>query len=148
MSPSGARILPFPGSHEAPWFDGSKPHKLPRLIRQVEELFRLCGVDDEQEQKETALRYVSIEVEEQWMALPKYDSGSWTKFKDEIITLYPEMEARYQGTLRRVLELVHKHQGLSFDVGLRVPQFVRAFQAEASKLMGVLSILSNFEAVK
>jgi hypothetical protein len=120
-------ILPFPGSREAPWFDEFKPYEFPRFISPVEDLFNFCRVDDNHKRIETAPKYVSIEVEEQWKALPKYDSGSWTEFKAEVIKSYPEIEARNQGTLRRVRELIHEHQGPSFEVGTRVPQFVRAF---------------------
>jgi hypothetical protein len=142
------QTLPLVGARGAPCFDGSNPRELPRFLRQVEELFRLCNVAADNEKKEAVIKYVSIDIEEQWTALSHYAQGTWAEFKNEILQQYPEIGSVKEGTLSRIEEIIGEYQGLGFEIGSRVPDYVRAFRVEANKLMGTNPVMSNHEAVK
>jgi hypothetical protein len=63
----------------------------------------------------TREREDSIEITEQRMALAKYDSRFWTKFKNDAIESYSKITAKSRGTLSSIQGLVCKYVGLSIS---------------------------------
>jgi hypothetical protein len=150
QAPPHVTVTPMPlaGARGAPCFDGKKVRELPRFMRRVEELFIAVGLTDDQEKKESILKYLDIDIEDQWTVLTKYSTGTWNEWKAEILKQYPELGTVKEGSLSQVDDIVQTFKGLNFGTGNLVPEFVREFRTEVHKLMGNQALLSNHEAVK
>ena len=54
-----------PGSQDAPKFSSGRPKELRRFIRQIEDLWKECGVESDSESKESIGKYANQESEEE-----------------------------------------------------------------------------------
>lgn len=74
----------------APKFTKDEPRSLPRYFEDLEEYFVIAGVTDEQEKKKYAIKYVEVDVAEDWEQLPSYTAPeTYADFKKSVLALYP-----------------------------------------------------------
>lgn len=65
----------------------------------MEDLWKDVCVTDDDDKKESIMKYANQDSEEEWKALESYDEGrSWEEFKKELINNYLEAVAAEQGT--------------------------------------------------
>ncbi len=106
--------MPARGDRSAPTFDHTKPRELKRFFVDIEYLFKAIPAMPEEEKKEHATRYVSIEVADIWETLPEYSdiTKSFDDFKKAIQSLYPASDEDYKYTLADMDILIGNRQRL------------------------------------
>ncbi|KAG6894561.1 hypothetical protein C0993_011227 [Termitomyces sp. T159_Od127] len=103
MEPT-AQCMP-PCSHfSAPKWDKSKSRKLTQYFKELEYLFRDCGITDHIQMKEYTARYITYDTAETWTGLLKFAATtipvgdqvattiSYKNWKEAVICLYPGAE--------------------------------------------------------
>jgi hypothetical protein len=138
-----------PSSRDAPRFSSKRPQELRRFVRQMEDLWREAGIDDDEVKKESLGKYADQESEEEWRSLDNYPKGNtWQDFKDELIENYPEAAEAERGTPARLKQVCRETQGIGIgDLG-SLYTFRRQFLAEAKKLSKEPAAMSNREFVE
>ncbi|KAG6867130.1 hypothetical protein C0993_006475 [Termitomyces sp. T159_Od127] len=103
MEPT-AQCMPLCNHFSVPKWDKSKPRELTQYFKELEYLFRDCGVTDHTQMKEYAGRYVMYNTAETWTGLPEFSATttpvadqapttiSYETWKEAIICLYPGAE--------------------------------------------------------
>ena len=83
--------LPTCRERSAPSFDESQPEELERYFSDLEGLFDLYTVVNEEERKQAALRYLPVRTEHLWKTAATYTdrTRSFAEFRAEIFRLYP-----------------------------------------------------------
>ena len=138
-----------PGTRDAPKFSSSKPRELRRFLRQMEDLWKEAGIEDNEEKKESLGKYADQESEEEWRALDAYAEGCpWDDFKKEILENYPEASAAERGTPARIRQIVKEADGIELGGTTKLYAYRRAFLAEANKLKKPPTVISNRELVE
>ena len=141
-----------PWSRDAPKFKSSKPEELRRFIREMEDLWKECGVTSDHDKKTTIGKYADTDSEEEWQAFDTFDDGySWKEFKEELLENYPEAAAAERGTparLRQICsETIRDGKLVLGDMG-PFYTFRRSFMAEAKKLKRPPAAMANRELVE
>ncbi|KAJ7324037.1 hypothetical protein DFH08DRAFT_817512 [Mycena albidolilacea] len=87
---SAVPSMPARGDRNAPQFDSHKPHELRRYFTDLEFLLNRASVTDNAEKKQHATRFLSVEDQEIWEALPSYSdpAKSYAEFKADALKLY------------------------------------------------------------
>ncbi|KAJ6524684.1 hypothetical protein DFH09DRAFT_1418312 [Mycena vulgaris] len=82
--------MPARGDRNAPTFDAAKPHELRRYFTDLEYLFTRAAVTDNTEKKGHATRFLAVEDQETWEALPTFIdvSKTYEEFKADVLKLY------------------------------------------------------------
>ena len=139
----------LPGNRDAPKFSASKPKELRRFIRQLEDLWKEAGIEDDESKKESLGKYADQESEEEWKALDTYAKGhTWDDFKKEILENYPEASAAERGTPARIRQIVRDAEGIEMGDTTKLYAYRRAFLSEANKLKKPPAVMSNRELVE
>lgn len=94
------KSLPLPHERNAPSFDEKKPQELLRFLDTIELYFRRDGVTDDDEKKNTVVRYTEPHIEAEWKSLPSFSGGTWAEFKDELVQEYPDAADLKRGSMR------------------------------------------------
>jgi hypothetical protein len=139
--------MPSPYAEEAPKFHYDKPEELNRFIRQVEELFKKCGVKTDTDKIKYLGAYADARSEREWEGMSSHAAGNFSDFKTEIIASYPEASEEIRGSLRGLREIMDKYSQISPADLTQLQAFRRAFSAEAKKLQCKPPLLSNLEIV-
>ncbi|KAM6491251.1 hypothetical protein JOM56_013490, partial [Amanita muscaria] len=82
----------LPGRHSpsAPRFDPRRPTELPVYFEELDYLFSLAAIHNDQEKKKLSRRYLAIDDSEYWETIPQYSADySFDLFKQEIFKSYP-----------------------------------------------------------
>jgi hypothetical protein len=141
-----------PGSRDAPRFRSTKPEELRRFIRLMEDLWKDCGVTNDQAKKVSIGKYADQESEEEWTAFDTFEDGhSWLEFKEELLENYPEAAAAERGTPARIREICSEANKVGrLMLGDMVPfyAFRRSFMSEAKKLRKPPAVMANRELVE
>ena len=83
-----------------PKFSLGRPKELPRFIRQIEDLWKECGMESDSEKKESIGKYADQESEEEWGALQAFNEGyTWD-----------ELKRSYWIIIQKHLQLKEEHQ--------------------------------------
>jgi hypothetical protein len=92
MLPDG---MPFRRERTAPALDLSDPLGILRYFSDLEFLFKKHRISDDQDKKEAAVYYPSVQVERAWRCDEAFEdpSASFSDFKGAIIALYPATTA-------------------------------------------------------
>ena len=142
-------VMISPGARDAPKFLARRPEELRRFLRAMEDLWKEAGITDDNEKKESVVKYTDQESEEEWMALEAYEDGrTWEDFKKELLANYPEAAAAERGTPARLRKLCRETQGIRLGDLITLYAFRRSFMAEARKLTKPPSALLNRELVE
>jgi len=138
-----------PAARDAPKFSSDKPQELRRFLRLMEDLWKEASITDDEEKKASLGKYADHESEEEWKAFENYPRGnSWDKFKEELITNYPEAAEAERGTPARIKQVCKDSRGIKLgDLGA-LYAFRRAFMAEAKKLTQAPAAMANRELVE
>ncbi|KAG6880630.1 hypothetical protein C0993_005393, partial [Termitomyces sp. T159_Od127] len=103
MEPT-AQCMPPRNHFSAPKWDEAKPRELTQYFKELEYLFRDCGITDHTQMKEYAARYVTYNTAETWTSLPEFAATtipigdqvaaaiSYKNWKEAVICLYPGAE--------------------------------------------------------
>jgi hypothetical protein len=138
-----------PGTRDAPKFSSQRPHELRRFIRMMEDMWDEAGITNDDVRKETIVKYVDQDSEEEWKALEAFENGySWDEFKKELISNYPEAAAAERGTPARIRQLCAETKGIKLGDTTALYTFRRAFTTEAKKLSKPPAAMSNRELVE
>ena len=86
-------VLPAYGDRTAPTFDPARPRELIRFFENYEDLWDRTGQTDHQLKKRRAARYATPDVAEEWEALGIWSTGTYNKWKSEVLALYPSASA-------------------------------------------------------
>lgn len=144
--------IPQPGTRDAPKFNEDEPTELIRFLERIEDIFEAHPTDfDTEQKKKTALgKYASARTEMEWRAFDTYANGTWAEFKREIIDSYPEALRMERGSISNLQKICDKHGGrLAVDSNDHpgLAALVRAFRAEAKKLLEPPALVSNRDLV-
>ncbi|KAG6881161.1 hypothetical protein C0993_002565, partial [Termitomyces sp. T159_Od127] len=71
MEPTAQRMLPR-NHFSAPKWDKAKPRELTQYFKELEYLFRDCGIADHTQMKEYTARYVTYNTAKTWTSLPEF----------------------------------------------------------------------------
>ncbi|KAG6867238.1 hypothetical protein C0993_005331 [Termitomyces sp. T159_Od127] len=111
MEPTAQRMPPC-NHFSVPKWDESKLRELTQYFKELEYLFRDCGIIDHTQMKEYTARYITYNTAETWIGLPKFAATtildgdqaataiSYKNWKEAVICLYPgaEESTRYTPT--------------------------------------------------
>jgi hypothetical protein len=83
--------LPARGERSAPTFDDSQPEELERYFADLQALFDRHTVNDENERKLAALKYLKFRTESLWKTTDAWtdQTKTYDEFKAEVYSLYP-----------------------------------------------------------
>ena len=76
--PMSTRKMPKPSEKNAPSFDLSKPEELSQFFKRIEDWFSDENISDDDDKKRRIVRYLDLDSEVQWKALP---SSQWEPSK-------------------------------------------------------------------
>lgn len=153
-TPATPEKMPFAGSREAPKFDQEKPGELLRFFKTLEEYFTKNHIVDAQQKKEFAGKYADVVTERDWEGMATYEAPhSWTDFKNEIISLYPEASTLARGSLNALERLCKENSRIGCQDVVELKTLKRKFQGEVNRIMATgigapPAIISNRELVK
>ena len=84
--------LPARRERSAPIFEDSEPAGLERYFSDLETLLVRHAVSSDQERKQAALRYPSVETEHLWKTTAAWvdQTASYSDFKAEVLKFYPD----------------------------------------------------------
>ncbi|KAG6896572.1 hypothetical protein C0993_008247, partial [Termitomyces sp. T159_Od127] len=124
MEPTAQRMPPC-NHFSVPKWDEAKPRELTQYFKELEYLFRDCGITDHTQMKEYMARYVTYNTAETWTGLPKFVAAtipigdqvataiSYENWKEAVIRLYPGMEELMRYTVNELHQLVQDNFDLS-----------------------------------
>jgi hypothetical protein len=83
--------MPTRSDRSAPNFSGNQPEELERYFTDLESLFDLHQVADNQDRKKAAIRYLDIRTESLWKTTEAWidPNKTYDEFRTEIFKLYP-----------------------------------------------------------
>lgn len=148
-SESRTKGMPNRRDNKAPSYDRSRPEELLRYIEDVEKELLRAGVVVDQEKKDWLRHYADQRSADEWTVLETYpsDGGSFTDFKEELVSHYPEATDSLEGSIARLDKLCAKSRPLTIDNLSIVLEFIRGFKFEGRKLLRGKCI-SNREIVQ
>ncbi|KAG6882503.1 hypothetical protein C0993_010300 [Termitomyces sp. T159_Od127] len=115
---STAQHMPPHNHFSVPKWDESKPRELTQYFKELEYLFRDCGITNHTQMKEYMARYVMYNTAETWTGLPGFAATttpigdqvpttiSYENWKEAVICLYPGTEESMCYTIARRLEIL------------------------------------------
>lgn len=141
--------MPSSSKRDSPRFRNDRPEELRRFLSQMEDLFAQNKVTDDNEKMRYLATFAAADVEEEWTALDTYGAGDYEKFKEEVISNYPEAANAEIGTLRGLYNRIKKYKNIEQDDANEYMSYKRAFMAEVTKLnKQKVPIASNREYVQ
>ncbi|KAG6894072.1 hypothetical protein C0993_012406, partial [Termitomyces sp. T159_Od127] len=120
-----AQCMPSCNHFSAPKWDKSKPRELTQYFKELEYLFRDCGITDHTQMKEYVARYITYNTAETWTGLPEFAATtipvgnqaataiSYENWKEAIIRLYSGAEESTRYTVNELHQLVQDNFDLS-----------------------------------
>jgi hypothetical protein len=132
MPPNAPATTPIPmplrNERIAPVFDGSKPRELTRFFEDLEILMTRAQITDQQEMKKQVLRYVDFDTEQIWKTFTEYtdNTSAYQKFKDAILTHYPDASGDFIYSLRDMDQLIGERQ----RIGITTTQDLSAYHLQ------------------
>jgi hypothetical protein len=92
--------LPTRNDVSAPRFDEDSPRGLVSYFEELEYLFERHRISDPAQRKQSAVRYVSVDVRELWQCAVAWDdpTRSYEDFKAEVHAFYPEASIAFRYT--------------------------------------------------
>ncbi|KAG6882775.1 hypothetical protein C0993_009195 [Termitomyces sp. T159_Od127] len=117
MEPT-AQCMPPHNHFSAPKWDVSKPRELTQYFKELEYLFKDCGIIDHTQMKEYMARYITYNTAETWTGLPEFAATttpigdqaataiSYKNWKEAVIHLYPGAKESMHYMIARRLEIL------------------------------------------
>lgn len=119
-----------------PTFDDKEPRALPRYFEDLEDWLASAQIVADEEKKRYAVRYVSIETEDVWRALPNFPANhSYDDWKAEVIALYPGADTSRRYTRPEYEDLVRRWRARGITTIGDWSEFYREASAMSSWLI-------------
>ena len=103
----------------------------------MEDWFAEEGVTDDGEKKKCIVKYLDPEPEAQWKALPKFETGTFTEFKAQVMAAYPKAEEVLKGSVTALKRKIKKLGPVAADDRDDLLALVRIMTAEVVKLKNI-----------
>jgi hypothetical protein len=139
IAPSTCPIaMPLRRDHSAPYFDPRQPRELRSYFADLADHFAQSEIDDDQEKKRYACRYVDIDTEELWESrLERSDRAkSFSDFVQAIYRLYPGAEGQQQWLVADMERLVEERSQMGIRTLGDLGDYYRSFIAITTFLCG------------
>ncbi|KAJ6530500.1 hypothetical protein DFH09DRAFT_1093550 [Mycena vulgaris] len=129
MPQSSLQVMPARGDRNAPQFDSQKPRELLRYFSDLQFLFSRSGVTDSTEKKQHATRFLTVEDQELWEALPEFSDAakSYDEFKAAVLKHYPGTDADRKYSLGDLDALVGEYGRIGIHSKADFAEFYRQF---------------------
>ncbi|KAJ8094312.1 hypothetical protein PM082_006852 [Marasmius tenuissimus] len=141
-----ADITPLPacGERNAPKFDPDYKEQLPTFFDEFQDVASKAGIiSDHPTMKKECLRYVNTETIRFWRSLATFkdDTKTWSEFKTEVLSNYPDAMQSAEVTMDELKKVVEDHSKTGIMSVKSLAKYHRSFSTVASSLMdqGVLS---------
>ncbi|KAG6872911.1 hypothetical protein C0993_001838, partial [Termitomyces sp. T159_Od127] len=156
MEPTAQRMPPR-NHFSAPKWDEAKPRELTQYFKELEYLFRDCGITDHTQMKEYTARYVTYNTAKTWTSLPEFAATtipigdqvaaaiSYENWKEAVIRLYPGVEGSTRYTVNKLHQLVQDNFDLSAYTLGTFSTYYREFQKISRWLLKHGKIHANKE---
>jgi hypothetical protein len=121
--------MPFRCDRSAPRFNPDQPRELRRYFADVAVHFARSEIDDDQERKRYACRYVDIDTEELWESRLEYSdrAKSFSDFVQAIYRLYPGSDGQRQWLVADMERLVEERSRICIRTLGDLGDFYRRF---------------------
>jgi hypothetical protein len=126
--------MPQPGEKNAPYFDVDKPKELSRFFERMEDWFAEEAITADADKKKRIVRYTDVETEDQWKALPKFDNGTYSDFKEQVISCYPKAVDVSKGSVAALKKKIKQIGPVAADERDDLLALIRIMTAEVAKL--------------
>jgi hypothetical protein len=135
--PAMAQPIPMPisGDRHAPTFDPAQPRTLSRYFDNLDELLARAQIITDADRKKYAIRYVTIDVADQWEELDSYTGGSYIQWKAEVFALYPGADSTVRYTRQGLLEYVNHWKTRGFRTIGDWAEFYRNYSTQSKWLI-------------
>jgi hypothetical protein len=141
--------MPKPGEKNAPVFDVDKPEELGRFFDRIEDWFNEDEIESELEKKRLIVKYLDADSEIQWKALSKFETGTFTEFKAQVMASYPAAEGVMKGSVAALKRKIKKIGPVPTDDRDELLTLIRVMKAEIMKLKKITPpIHTNRELVE
>ncbi|KAK0450478.1 uncharacterized protein EV420DRAFT_1482685 [Desarmillaria tabescens] len=106
------RQMPMESSRDAPRLETSDPRAIRKHFRIMEGMFKIyAGVDTDEEKKDWAVHYTSMDIEDQWRAFPTFEAGkTWEDFKEEVLRSYDGAAEDDEDARKGLIKVAHKYK--------------------------------------
>ena len=123
--------MPAKGHPTAPTFDPNDPFAFHGYFLELETLFKRCGVVDDTEKKQWAVRYLQYLTADLWRTLPEYsdETKSYEDFKKALRTLYPGSDDNHKYSMADLDKVVQHHQSVGMANTYDLAAYYRDFFA-------------------
>jgi len=130
--------MPLRRDHSAPRFNPDQPRELCRYFADLAVHFARSEIDDDQERKRYACRYVDIDTEELWESRLEYSdrTKSFTDFTHAIYRLYPGSDGQRQWLVADMEKLVAERSRIGIRTLGDLGDYYRKFIAITTFLHG------------
>ena len=122
------RRMPPRNDSTAPKWDESRPRELNQYFRELEYLLVDCSVNDNNQKKEYATRYLSYDTAETWLGLPKFNNHTYAKWKAAVLHLYSGAGELACYTLQDLKQLINQTFSTSITTLGHFSDYYRDFQ--------------------
>jgi hypothetical protein len=134
--------MPISGDRHAPTFDPVQPRTLSRYFDNLDELLARAQIVTDADRKKYAIRYVTIDVADQWEELDTYTGGSYLQWKAEVFALYPGADSTVRYTRQGLLEYVNHWKSRGFRTIGDWAEFYRNYSTQSKWLINKTIISS------
>ena len=101
--------MPMCTEKAAPSFNPDKPRELIRYLQDLEDHFARCAINDLDERRKWALRYVPLDVADLWEGMPDWAKATnWDALKVVMQKRYPASTDTQRFTYQELLRLVRE----------------------------------------
>ena len=140
--------MPFRRESAAPVLSFANPLDLLRYFDDLEFLFLKHNISDDQEKKQAAVYYPSVEVERDWRYEDAFEdpAASYAQFKARIIALYPETAAALNPSFTDLERLVMDRAWKPILSTAELGKYYREFRKISQSLIGRHQISSGYQA--
>lgn len=136
MAHNNPTPMPLSRDRNAPLFNPSQPRTLARYFDNLEDLFTRAQIIDDADKKRYAIRYVDIEIADQWDALEKFaPPATYAEWKTEVYTLYPGADSAVRYTRQGLLDYVAKSKQRGFRTLGDWAEFYRNYRTQSAWLI-------------
>lgn len=131
----------LPAQHErsAPCFDDTRPEEVERYFSDLEDLFTVHAVANENERKQAAIRYLkAVGTEKLWRSSPAFSSAANTydEFKAEVLRLYPSAGVDRTYSIQDLDRLISERARVGIYSANDIADYFRQFLLISRYLIG------------
>lgn len=126
--------MPKPGDRNAPTFDPDKPEGLVRFFERMDDWFAEENIRNDLDKKRHIVKYLDADSELEWSALSMFTEGTFTEFKDQVMSSYPGAEALMRGSMCALRRRIDGLRSVAIEERRELLCLIRIMTAEVVKL--------------